>query len=523
MKKKIVMFITVPIILIFIYFGLSFGYINPMIKGLDIYIIGGTFITNINKYVIKVGDRVMVSPGDYIVVPEFSKKPKLKFAVLDNNDIISIEGNTLIAKKEGYSSIGIINKNRVLRKATIMVVNPKINNMQVKIEKPLKYFGDKSNILGTVDIEDYKKLEKGYKFNYYTNNKKVLKVTGNTVEAVGVGEAKLISKYDREESQTSVKIYPKVTKLEIDKEYDLEVGQKIHIDPKIETLPENEKSKVNYKILSNSKSGKYDNNKLVHFGESGLETSYGVSIDGNGIVQGNREGRYLLEVSSGEKVKKASLIIKEKSFKNIVIENLQYNSSIKNNVLNVELGWDYDNEVNNYRIYVKNEDTDDDYKLFDSVSTVGRNISVGRRISELVKLDIGSKKNYNYKIYVVGYNGERETLKSNIINLNSEEPNDFQNKQVKDLKYNIDIENSTIEFNWKPINSDNYKYRIYCVNRNYKEENYRLIAKNINKNRAILKFDEHDINYDFYVVAVNQKGQISKMSKPVRIETYFSE
>ena len=218
-KRQLGIIAVIPLLLFGIFYGLKHGYISPMVKGIDIRIIGGTFITNVNKYVIKLGDTVSISPGEYIMVPDFAKKPSLKFAVLDNKSVVSIKGDKLTANKVGYASIGVLNKNRVLRKATIMVVNPKITSMQVRFDKPLRYYGDKSKINANIDIDDFKKLEKGYKLKYISTNDKILKVENNSVEAVGVGEVKLISRYDRKETQTTIKIEPRVSKLDLEDLY----------------------------------------------------------------------------------------------------------------------------------------------------------------------------------------------------------------------------------------------------------------------------------------------------------------
>ncbi|MDY4128614.1 MAG: hypothetical protein SOY18_07105, partial [Peptostreptococcus porci] len=250
-KKSNILIFILPILFIFLSIGLKHGYVMPMIKGIDIRIIGGTFITNLNKYVIKVGDEVNVSAGDYIVVPSFAKKPNLKFVILDKKNVLTMKNNKIKALREGYSTIGIMNKNRVLRKATIMVVNPKINDLKINLGSDLNYYGDRSKIQSVVDIEEYKKLEKGYKFNYSTTDPKILKIENDYVEAVGTGEAKLISRYDRKEIQKTIKIYPRVDELSIDKYFELEQNQSVDLNPSIKTSPNNEKSEVKYSVLDN--------------------------------------------------------------------------------------------------------------------------------------------------------------------------------------------------------------------------------------------------------------------------------
>lgn len=526
-KKKIITIIAIPLLLGTLYSGLKCGFINPMVKGLDVHILGGTFITNINKYVIKVGDKVGLSAGDYVVVPAFSKKPNLKFAILDDNGVLSIKGNNVIAEKEGISSVGILNKNRVLRKVTIMVVNPKINNMDIKLSNPIKYYGDIAKIESTVKIDDFKKLEKGYKLNYSTSNPKILKINGDTVEAVGLGEAKLISKYDRKEIQTSFNILPRVDSMEIKKRYELEEGQSVDISPKIKTSPKDSRVDVKYRVLDKSNYKKFnekifDNNKVKKFGDSGLEESKGIDISKDGEIKAYREGNYLVEVSSGEIKKRTIVDVRERSFKNIEVENLQYIFNREKSLLEVELGWDYDDRVERYRVYVKPKDGE--FSLFTTFLTGKNTITNGNRISEIIKLDIDKNKDYDYQIYVAGFNGEEETKRSNIIRISNDSTTDFQKKKVKKMKYKVDRENSTIAFLWTPIEeNENCTYRIYSKDLDYKDSKYKLVAKNIKDTSTIIKIRENAINNNYYIVAINSDGQISGFSEPVKIKENFSD
>ena len=520
-KRQLAVIVAIPLLLFGIFSGLKYGYISPMVKGIDIRIIGGTFITNVNKYVIKLGDTVSLSPGEYIMVPEFAKKPKLKFAVLDNKSVISIEGDKLTANKVGYASIGVLNKNRVLRKATIMVVNPKITRMQVNFDKPLKYYGDKSKISANIDIDDFKKLEGGYKFKYSATNDKVLKVDDNKVEAVGVGEAKLISRYDRKESQTTIKIEPKVYRLEMDDVYNIEVGNIQNLNTRIATLPKDMKTNVSYRVINSSK---YDINKKVAFGESGLETTYGIDLDDKGNIKANRLGTYLVEARSGDKVDRALVNVAQSKFENIEPKNPQYRYEIKDGKLNIELGWDHDRRINTYDIYVKDRIKGEDYSLYTKSRVDNTRIPFGNRLAELLRFDIGVGSDFDYDVYIVGknYAGEK-TKDSRVLNISSRRGSDFQKKKVRNLEAISDRENSTVKLKWTPIDKGRYSYRVYYTDRDHKEANYRLMAKNIQKNTTTLKINRDNINYDFYIIAVNENGQISDFSKAVNVKSNFSE
>lgn len=513
-KKKIIGISLLPLVLITIFTGLRFGFISPMIKGLDIKIYGGTFITNLNKYVIKVGDKVGLSTGNYIVVPAFSKNPKLRFAILDNNGVLKLENNTLTANKVGYSSIGILNKNRVLKKATIMVVNPKIENMDITLSNPIKIYGDEAKIIGNVKIDDYKKLEKGYKLKYKSSNPNILKVKNNIIEAVGIGDVKLIARYDRQEIQKQFKILPRIDSIELDKVYELEVNQSIQIHPTINTSPHNSKVDVEYTVLDSSL------NKI------NTHDIQGINIDKNGILYANNEGRYRLRVSSGDKYKDTIVDVKPPSFKNIEIKNLQYSYTIKNNKIILELGFDYNKYVKYYQIYLSSQDKD--YQLVDEIyrrSGIGHN---GNRIVDVLNLEY--KKDQVYKIYVVGVknrgvninigNKEDFTKKSNVITVDESSKN-YSKLKVSGIKYRIDKENNSIYFSWDKI--DKSKYRIYSKTRIDNRDKYNLILNNIPNNHAVVKFDGKNIDSEFYIVSISSKGQISDFSAPQKIQVKFAD
>lgn len=490
-----------------------------MIKGLDIKIYGGTFITNINRYVIKLGDEVSVSEGEYVVVPGFAKKPKLRFDVLDDSGIIEVKGNKLIAKKVGYSSIGILNNNRVLRKATIMVVNPRINNIEVKLDNTVKYFGDKAKILSSVEIDDFKKLEKGYKFSYSTNKPDILKVSGDTVEAIGIGEATLISKYDRNEAQTIINVLPRVDKIKVDKYYEIEVGETLNIKPEIFTNPSHSKVSVHYKPMNNVDQGKYDDNDIILIGDEGPYTNHGILIDKSGNIKGNRVGTYKLKISSGNKKVFTAIGVKPQSFENIPIENLNYFvKSKKDKLIDLELGWDAKENINSYRIYLEKEGEEPEL-----LSTVKYNTRIKDRISTVVSLNTDKIDTTKFSIYVRGNNAISETKKSNSIILSDNIDTSFQNKKVSGIEYEIDSSNNKLNIKWSPIDKSKYTYRIYSKNPKVLNAPYKLVSTNITKNSKSLSTEVNNINQEYYILAVNSNGQVSSFSEPIKINYFFNE
>lgn len=500
-KKKVIGIIAIPLVFITILSGLKYGFISPMIKGVDIQIYGGSFITNLNKYVIKVGDKVGLSTGKYIVVPAFSKKPDLRFVILDNNGVLELEKNFLVAKKVGYSSIGILNKNRVLKKATIMVVNPTIKTLDFDLSRPLKHVGDKAQIIANVEIDNYKKLEKGYKLSYKSSDPNILKIEGNTVEAIGVGDAKISARYDRREIQTRLNIKPKIESIDIDKVYELEKKQSIQLHPIVSTLPKNSKVDIKYSIED-------DDYAYPH----------PISIDDHGIVHAYKVGEYKVKISVGDSFAYTNIKVTPQSFKNIEIEHLQYLLNEKNSTNQIELGWDFDDMVNFYNIYMSKNN--EDFRLISRLYAKSGSARNGNRVSEIINL--GNDLNATYRLYVVGskkraINSEL-TKKSNTIIVDSLSK-EFANNKVENIKYKVDKENDTIFLSWD--NLEDCTYRVYKKNIIDGKESFVLLQNNIKTNNTQIKVNEDRVKAEFYVVAISKHGQLSNFSTPIAIDALF--
>ncbi len=62
-EKIVLMSILLPLLFVTQYYIFKFGIISPMIKGVNIKIIQGEYIQDIDKYVVKLGDEVTLSAG----------------------------------------------------------------------------------------------------------------------------------------------------------------------------------------------------------------------------------------------------------------------------------------------------------------------------------------------------------------------------------------------------------------------------------------------------------------------------
>ncbi|ETJ33433.1 hypothetical protein Q604_UNBC12108G0001, partial [human gut metagenome] len=108
--------------------------------------------------------------------------PVIDFKSLDENNKVKIEDNSenakntvkITGKKEGLASIAIVKNNKIIKKFNILVVNPKITNLNTEISGKLKYVGDSATIKNCVEV-DFDRFDEEYKVNYKSSNEDVLK------------------------------------------------------------------------------------------------------------------------------------------------------------------------------------------------------------------------------------------------------------------------------------------------------------------------------------------------------------
>ena len=182
----IMVIIIIPILLISQYYLFKFGVITPMVKGIEIEMEDGDYVKDIDKFVMKLNDTVTLSTGEYVIIPSYAKNPNIYFKVLDNSNILSINGNEVIANQEGTASIGVMKNSRILKKINIKVVNPKVESLTATLDNDIKYVGESAKINSEVQV-DYDKFKEKQLVTYESSDENILKIEGNVVEAVGEG------------------------------------------------------------------------------------------------------------------------------------------------------------------------------------------------------------------------------------------------------------------------------------------------------------------------------------------------
>lgn len=396
-KKIILLIIIIPLLLVGQYFMFSKGIISPLVKGVEIKIIGGNYIKDLDKYIVKQGDEVEISAGNYVKIPGYAKDPELWFNVLDDTGIAEIKGNKMKALKEGYTSVAVMKGSRLIKKAMIKIVNPDVESLDLDLSDSLKYVGDEATITSSVAISSYKKFEDTYKTKYLSSDESVIKIDGDNAMAVGVGSATISGECGGKTVEIPLKIEAKIAKLEVPKEFVLEEGQTATIKPKVTTSPKGLKPpKVEYKYSTKKKKDE--------------RAAY---VSDGGQISAVREGTENIVVSCGQKSATVKITVKKRSIKNSSIKNINYSYNVEGNKIKIEISWDSLDGIKAYDIYAKKQD-DEEYEV---LKTIPQSEEKEGKVSTTIEIELSendeNEEENNEKsldMYIVGV-GENESTK----------------------------------------------------------------------------------------------------------------
>ena len=508
-NKKNIIILIIPLLIVAQYYLFKFGILRPMIKGVEIKIINGDYIQDIDKYVIRLGEEVTLSSGEYIKIPQYAKDPEISFKVLDDNKVLKIidnndnEENTskLVGLKKGYSSIAIVKNSRVLKKATVLVVDPQVESLDLNVDGNLMFVGDSAEIVSNVEV-DYKRFKDSYKVTYESSNEDILKIEGNQVKAIGVGSASIYAKSGNKVDSIRYNISAKVSSIKVDKSIEIEVGESKKINPNIITSPIGLKHPtIEYQLL-----------------ESKLPIERVIRLDPNGVIVGLREGEEKVLVSCGIGSNKKSQIVTVKVVKESLlkkyIKDLISEYKIVDNKMLITLTWSSLEEIYNYDVYLKdNLSEDKSYELVKSIVMDKIDLDGKNKIKATIEIDLDNINETDFDIYVVGVTDKGNTNKSNIVNIKY--PIEDTEKDSINLSVNLDEDNKILYLSWNTI--ENAKYNIYVKDISKGDESFVLYAENINDNNYTLNLNDGYLNIEIYVSAIIEgKGEIKSDIKVIK-------
>ncbi|WP_296647592.1 hypothetical protein [Romboutsia sp. 13368] len=492
--------LIIPVILIAQYYLFKFGVITPMVKGVEIEIKDGDYIKDIDKFVMKLNDTVTLSTGKYIILPSYAKTPDIYFKNLDDSNIVNINENEVTANKEGTAVIGIMKNSRILKKINIKVVNPKVESLIATLDNDIKYVGQSARINSEVEV-DYDEFKEKEPVIYESSDENILKIKGNTVEAVGVGKASLYIKAGTKETVFDYNIQAKIAKINIPSTIKIYEKETKKLNPKITTSPRGLKhGKIKYELVDRK-----------------VPIDYAISLEKDGTIVGLKEGTEKVRITCGNKQKIITIKVEKESIIDRIIENIQVNYEIINEKLSIDISWDYIKDINNYEIFLKNNSLGDlDYKLFDYIKVDESKIS-DNRVSTKIEVDLFEDNIPNLSLYVVGKdNNNISTKPSNVVNILPNLDN-IEDETIENLVEEIDNENNMLTLTWDRLDIKDITYSIYVKDNNV-ENGFVLYENNIQDNSIDIPLKE-EYDMDIYVVG-SKYGKFSKQSNIINVKKY---
>lgn len=500
--RKIAIVISIPVLLIAQYYLFKIGVFKPMVKGVEVSMVEGDYIKDLDKFVIKLDEEVTLSSGNYITIPSYSKEPKIWFKELDEGDILKIEGNKIIGLKEGISSVGIMKDSRVLKKINIKVVQQKVKDLEATSEE-IKYVGESTEIETVIQVA-YDRFKESSPVTYTSTDESVLQVVGNKINAIGVGKASVLVKSGDVEKELSYNIKAKIASIKIDKVIELGIKKTKKLEPEIITTPSGlEYGKVKYELVEN---------------KMPIQRAIAIDYD-NGTITGIHEGEEKVKISCGNKstIITVKVIGDEPSQENNKIENLDVDYEVVDNKIIISLVWDYLNNINEYGVYVKNNSLQDkEYNLFSKVNVKSDEISDSKKVKTTIELDLIDGKIPDLSIYVVGMTKSGNTEHSNIVNIKPKLDDDIVNETVDNLIGSIDDQNN-IKLVWNSLNIPDVTYSIYIKDNLNGESGFVLYQNGIQVTEYIIPIITDNLDLEVYIVG-NQNDKNSNPSNIVQIK-----
>lgn len=495
---KIAIIIIIPILLIAQYYLFKFGVITPMVKGIEVEMEDGDYVKDIDKFVMKLNDTVTLSTGEYVIIPSYAKNPHIYFKILDDSNILSINGNEVTANQEGTTTIGVMKNSRVLKKINIKVVDINVESLIVTLDNDIKYVGESAKINSEVEV-DYDKFKEKQPVTYESSDENILKVEGNTVEAVGVGKASLYIKAGNKETVFDYNIQAKIAKISIPNTIKIAKNETKKLNPKITTSPSGLKhGEIKYELVDRK-----------------VSIDYSISLGKDGTITGLKEGTEKVRITCGDKQKIVTIEVEKESVIDKIIENIRVNYEIINGKLLMDISWDYIKDINNYEVFLKNNSLGDlEYKLFDSFKLDESKIT-DSRVNNQIELDLFEDNIQSLSLYVIGKDDKVITKPSNVVNILPKIEN-IEEEVIKNLVEKIDDENNVVTLTWDKLDIKDVIYSVYVKDNKNGENGFKLYENSLQENYISIPIKE-DFDIEVYVIG-SKNGKSSKPSNIINVK-----
>ena len=393
---------------------------------------------------------------------------------------------TLVGLKEGYSSIALVKNSRVIKKATVLVVDPKVESLDMNVNGSLVFVGDSATIDSSIEV-DYKRFNDTYEVTYESSDEDILSIEGNKVKAVGVGRATIYAKSGDKVDAIRYSINAKVASMKVDKEIEIEIGQSKKIKPTIITSPKGLKHPtIEYELVENK-----------------LPIERAVSLKSDGTITGLIEGEEKILVSCGiGKNKKTQIInvsVVKESLEKKSIKDLLSVFEVSDNKGIINLSWTALEDIYKYDIYIKNNLIENsEYNIAKSIIMDKIDLDNTSKIKATLEVDLANLEEIDYNIYVVGVTDKGNTEQSNIIRVNHD-ISDLEHESIN-ISSNIDMENKEVNLSWNALG--NSEYNVYVKDISKGDTDFKLYKSNLTYPSCSISFDGEVLDLEVYVVSI---------------------
>ncbi|MGL4879352.1 hypothetical protein [Paraclostridium dentum] len=305
-------------------------------------------------------------------------------------------------------------------------------------------------------------------------------------------------------------IQAKVSNLYSNNNINVHINEEKSLGVKVETYPKNlEHPKVNYEIVGFK-----------------LPISTAIEVSNDGVVTGLREGTEKVKVTCGGKSKIITVNVLKENTESKKIKNLEASSIINGDNLEINLSWDYLDDVPEYEIYLKNNSKGEkDFSLIKSIKVEKDELDKNKKVKASISVDLKGIDKPDIDLYVVGKSDGVYTQRSDTINIKKEHPSaeNIQDYKVENLEGTIS-DDGNINLSWDKLENFDCTYSIYVRN-NITSPNggFELYQHGVSENNITIPVNLlEDINMDVYIVANSSQGS-SKSSDVLNLEKKKTE
>lgn len=394
--KKEISIVLAAVFTIFIaqYIMFDKGMISTRLYDFQINISEGQHIIESDNSIVIPLDSTININIDYKIMPFYGKEGDISYIIQDDKIAKFNDDNSISTISEGQTSLNVIKDNKIIHTYKIIVVEPKVESIELSIDKELHQVGDTANIQTEI-IKNYEfDIDTEVRYRS-TDNKVVVVDEDGMVEVVGAGKASIIATCKDVQAEEEIIISVVVEDINVEQEIELEVGgkHKLYVD-----------------VITNS-DNKYKPKVMFSLEENDDTKNQIISMDSYGNIKAINEGTQVINITCGKLEKSVIVTVKPKNISSLKIENITETHEIIDENLIINLIWeslgingDYE-----YDIYAKfKEETD--FKLIGTTSKEYSTYSI--------EYDLSDYTSSGYvDIYVVGRSDDGQSQQSDTVNI----------------------------------------------------------------------------------------------------------